>query len=250
METTKHQLTFCLASMLIVANTNQAHAQVVAERPGFSSGTAIVSSPQFEGGYTYSEYDDTNSHSIGDGILRLPIMDKLELRFANLSFLKVEGLTDEGLANPALEVKTKLLQSDDKNTNLALILGSTVALADSNLVADSAEPAAKFAWATVVLENYAIIGNVNFNLLDVGDTHRWSNTTSANLSRSISSNTTVFIETYATFPIEEAKHAPFYATSGLAFLVTQQLQIDLFGGYELNSSSGNWFVSSGLALAW
>jgi hypothetical protein len=260
----KHLRTAIFALLLVSTftefRTNQALGQVLPERPGFSSGTSIVTPEkiQLETGYTFGKAA-AEVQNIGDLLLRKAIAEYSELRIGGISYFIQDAESDDsrGMLNPALEWKWQWFRSLDQQTSSSLLLGSTLPIGDHEVASDKTEPRVKFAWAHLMPDfipgdlelPVTVYGNFNFAMIDYEDDYAFENGSSIATSFALNESLSFFVETYGIFSNEYENSAVGYFDGGFAWLFNKDVQFDLSLGQGFNESRDGWFVNSGFAIA-
>ncbi len=224
------------------------------DRPDFTEGTATVPAGhyQLEGGYTFTRQGTDESQSLGELLLRIGVNDRVEARLGIGSYdWDDPGIAGEprinGSEDPVLGMKIRLT-GDDAKTQLAILLNTTVPVGSDGFTSDDWQPEVKLAlgWdltdrislAPMLVYIYASDGGERFNQfaasLSAGFTltERWG----------------AYLEAYG-FSKESADgSSTTYLDTGLTYLVSKDVQLDVRVGAGLDSPHPNWYAGLGAAI--
>lgn len=224
------------------------------DRPDFTEGTSTVPAGhyQLEGGYTFTRQGTDESQSLGELLLRIGVNDRVEARLGIGSYdWDDPGIAGEprinGSEDPVLGMKIRLT-GDDAKTQLAILLNTTVPVGSDGFTSDDWQPEVKLAlgWdltdrislAPMLVYIYASDGGERFNQfaasLSAGFTltERWG----------------AYLEAYG-FSKESADgSSTTYLDTGLTYLVSKDVQLDVRVGAGLDSPHPNWYAGLGAAI--
>jgi Putative MetA-pathway of phenol degradation len=229
---------------------------IVADRPTFteSSSTVGLGVAQVESGSTYSRDDEpgtkTRQFSIGEPILRYGIFrDWLELRVgAGYQDIEVNDVDRSGIEDMLVGFKIGLTPQDDFRPEMALIAQSSVPTGASSVSQDEWLPELKLIYGWEINDRLATRGSTQVGraIQDTtgDDDTQWNQSWMA--SYRLHPRTKVFGEWFALVPTsdEETEH---YVSTGLTYLLTNDIQWDLRGGWGLNDEALDSFVGTGLS---
>jgi hypothetical protein len=237
---------------------------LVADRPDFSEGTETLQRGHFqlEGGFTSARVDDEDSQSLGEILLRVGLGDRLEARIGAGSYTRVDGPGGDfsGFEDPTLGVKIRL--SPDSGTlpplrpAVALLLNATIPAGDDELTADEWIPEAKLALAWEVTERFGLSANLNWalppGLSGGGDLDERFHQFSGSLSGGYSFTDRIggYLEYYGYTEEEEDGPGTHYLNTGISYLISNDLQVDLRYGRGLNDPDPDDYVGFGAAVRW
>ena len=224
------------------------------DRPDFTEGTATVPAGhyQLEGGYTFTRQGTDDSQSLGELLLRIGVNDRVEARLGIGSYdWDDPGIPGEprisGYEDPVLGMKIRLT-GDDAKTQVAILLNTTVPVGSDGFTSDDWQPEAKLAlgWdltdrislAPMLVYTYASDGGERFNQF------------AASLSAGFALNERwgAYLEAYG-FSKESADgSSTTYLDTGLSYLVSKDVQLDVRVGAGLDSPHPNWYAGLGGAI--
>lgn len=224
------------------------------DRPDFTEGTATVPAGhyQLEGGYTFTRQGTDESQSLGELLLRIGVNDRVEARLGIGSYdWDDPGIAGEprinGYEDPVLGMKIRLT-GDDAKTQLAILLSTTVPVGSDGFTSDDWQPEAKLAlgWdltdrislAPMLVYTYASDGGERFNQF------------AASLSAGFSLNDQwgAYLEAYGFSKESVDGSATTYLDTGLSYLISKDVQLDVRVGAGLDSPHPNWYAGLGAAI--
>ncbi len=141
-----------LAFLLPTLSSFAQEAPLSADRPGFGDGSAVMAPGrvQIEGGYGYSEDGPVVFHALGQALVRIGVLPRVELRLGLNSFLiwDVADRSRSGFEDTMIGAKVGLLDGDGVpmgRPSLTLIVLTSLPTGDDRLSADVLQPEAKLA---------------------------------------------------------------------------------------------------------
>lgn len=234
-----------------------AHAQdgfpISTDRPSFSDGTGIVPKGrwQIETGCTFTKAGSAEFRSIGELLLRLPLHERVELRFGNLGFGRANAAAGggQGLLDPWIGVKYRFQTgTTGKSPDLALVVQSTVPLGNNDFRIHRSQPSIRLAAYQQISATDGVGGEVGYsNLGPSGATFdQWA--FSGYWSRTFNARTVGFAEIYHITPLSPGGPSGTFADAGVAYLLDKATQIDFRLGSGFNQKRDGWFIGAGIAF--
>ncbi len=220
---------------------------IVTDRPDFTESAATVPFRylQIENGYTYSQDGATDSHTMGEWLIRWGITPDVELRFSPPSIQiegDINGFTDSGVG-----VKFSLLQDTASGipATSIILLGSILTGVSAFREADI-QLTSKLCMGWDISDQWSVASNINVGWNGSGDARctQWAGSTS--LGYSISDTMGTYFEYYGLYPTKKNGDSTHVFNTGLSYLINSNLQVDIRIGKELGNSS--WFLGAGSAV--
>jgi len=247
-----------LAAVPVVAQEGP-QEPLVTDRPDATESTETVVPGRFqlESGYTYQRFADLRLHQVGEILLRIGALDRLEVRVGLDSYLHEEtlGTTAEGLADSSLGVKLKLLDNGGTGSarpDLAVLVSTTLPTGASEVSADAAQPEVRLATAWELPGGVGLGANFLYGWAeDTGRQERFNELgSSVALGYGLTEVVGVFVEHFGTYPLEDGLEDENFVNGGLTFLLGPDAQLDARVGYGLNGRDDDVFVGFGSAFRW
>lgn len=247
----------------VQAQTNE-HA-VTADRPGFGDGAAVVvpGRVQVEAGYAFSRTDTTRRHSLGQVLLRVGVLPRVELRAALNSFVvfrqdltcppERDGCNGErptqveGFEDIMLGAKINLLpgRTVGKPT-LTVIGGVGVPTGEEAFTVDRVRPEIRLALDLMLPQAVQFSGNAGYTFT-LND-HRiddFFSYVSLNAALPGREDLGVFAGIYSLFPRNfEPQHS---MDAGFTYLPNAATQFDINVGLGLTHDAPDVVVGAGVA---
>lgn len=264
-----------LAAGLLLAATLPAGAQdfsgledpLISDRPDFTESTDTVPRGHFqlEGGFTSTRVDDEDSRSFGELLLRIGLSERLEARIGAGSHTRIDrpgGGDASGYEDPSLGVKIRLSPETEmlppSRPAVALLLGTSIPVGDEELTADEWVPEAKLALAWTLTERFGLATNLNwayppgFDAGGGGDGDERFHQFSGSLSGALAFTDRIggYLEYFGFTEEEEDGPSTHYLNTGVTYLLSNDLQLDLRYGRGLNDPDPDDFVGIGAAVRW
>lgn len=237
---------------------------LISDRPDFTESTDTVPRGHFqlEGGFTSTRVDDEDSRSFGELLLRIGLSERLEARIGAGSHTRIArpgGGDASGYEDPGLGVKIRLSPETEmlppSRPAVALLLGTSIPVGDEELTEDEWVPEAKLAFGWTLTERFGLSSNLNWAFppgFDAGDGDERFHQFSGSLSGSLSFTDRIggFLEYYGFTEEEEDGPSTHYVNTGVTYLLSNDLQLDLRYGRGLNDPDPDDFVGIGAAVRW
>jgi hypothetical protein len=235
-------------SILLSANDDV----IVPDRPGFSTGTQTVkqNSVNVELGYQYSYNNHSpqqSSHTLPQMVLRTGISENAEfdLLWDGINIDKEEGSeTLHSKADLSIGSKYKLLDSEDYH--LAAIGILSLPTGSSPSTSGSTDPLVGLLWDYSISDDNALFGTVQASSSTFDQNRVYDERFSIGTSYSHTDTLSSFIEFFTIMPSESSLNDIKTIDCGMAYLLTNDIQLDFSVGFGLNKYSSN-FIGFGIA---
>jgi len=230
----------------------------VTDRPDFTESPETVAPGwlQFEGGYTFTQRDEDNEHSVPELLLRVGLIERLELRLA-LNYLAVDAVEadQQGLEDLTLGMKIKLVQgSEDFDLtapDVAIIVEITLPTGGDDFREDQPQPQIKFAFAWALADRLSLGSNLNYAYLSEGGERFNQFSGSLTLGYKLTERWGTYVEYFGFVPASKDGPNESFFDGGFTYLVNDNLQLDARAGVgAFNGKSPDYFVGVGLAWRW
>ncbi len=255
-----HSLAMLLAVLLSTFGSfAQAPAsELVTDRPDQteSSETVTPGYVQFEFGWTHTEDDedgDLTSDAFPETLVRVGVVDNLELRFGFDGFLweDLEGSgTEEGAGDLSAGFKWKLWEESGGWPQTAVLADTTLPTGEAPFSSERFDPSIRLACTHTLTETLGLGYNVARIWSSEEDADGDRDTTasiaySIVLGIAVSDRLGTFVELFGETPIDEGKPGHSFDT-GVTYLLADNLQIDVLAGVALSEAADDWFAGAGL----
>jgi hypothetical protein len=230
-----------------------------ADRPGVSNPPSVVppGAIQLEGGFSFERETNTGDPNtstlrVPQGLLRVGLLSFLEARVSadGYVFERRRGDNDRSSGSDlTLGSRALLFDQQGIRPKTALDFNLSIPTGSPAVTSDGVDPSGAFLIEWSLSERFALDGNLGLasQSLGKGNPHRaFQVAPSISLGASIAERASVFIEYYATLSDRgvDDEHA---IDGGLAWLVGDNLQLDISAGAGLNHAAPDFFVSVGAA---
>ncbi len=246
---------YCLILGVIIALPQPASAQaLVTDRPDFTESAVSVAPQhvQFEGGYTFGRTGDVETQTIGEFLIRLGLIERVEARIGVNSYAVTEmgELDSDGFQDASLGFKVRICELTS-NTPLrpavALLVASTVPTGATAFTSDEMSPEAKLCLGWNLTESVGLGANLNAASVPSGDDRFAQFSASLSLATSLSDKFGAYAEWYGF--VQEDQYGPNtnFLNSGVTVLLNNDTQLDGRVGFGMNAASPEYFVGVGVS---
>ncbi len=226
---------------------------ITTDRPSFGDATVTVPSGHFlfESGYRYGHDEGDSVHNGPVLLLRSGLARNLELRLGWDGYVHSSN-NRQGFGNTRVGLKVQALREQGLTPNLVVIPEFVLPTGDKEVVADEVEPMVRMAWGHSLTPSTAISGN--FNVAARADTnsgrHRLVYAASLWMGFALSTRVSGYVEYFGIFRESGLGRDTHSVDSGVAYLVSNRLQLDAFVGAGLNDAAQDVFAGAGISHLW
>ncbi|ORJ61261.1 hypothetical protein B5V00_06385 [Geothermobacter hydrogeniphilus] len=234
----------------------------VTDRPDFTEAATTVGRgvAQIEFGYTYTYNSDngerTRSQSFGQPLLRYGLLaDWLEFRIALFPTVTRittagESTTSRGTEDLYIGCKIALTEQQGMLPEMALIPQTNIPTGSGSLSSNELEPGLNWAYAWDVNDLISAAGSTQGNrrIDDSGEAYlefaqSWT------VAYHLADKLGAYTEWFAFFPSgADTARVQHYGNGGLTWLVSDNMQFDVFAGIGLNDAADDYFFGSGFSI--
>ena len=233
-----------------------ATSPLVTERPSFAESALAVAlgAVQLEVGYTLTRNDVVDAHTLGEALIRIGILPRVELRLGLNSFAWTDDPLGDasGLEDVSLGVKVELTEGGGEEFNLlrpriALSLSTSLPTGTGGFGEKGLQPGATLAMSWELSERLGL--GVNGNVAAASqDGNRFGQFSGAvALGVSLADRVGAYGEYFLFAPPGPGNDATGFLNGGLTFLATDDFQFDVRAGVGVHGVRGNFFVGAGFA---
>ena len=238
---------------------SQLQSPMVSDRPGVYCGAQTVGKGVFhiETGFSYERTGEDSLSVEGiffPMVFRFGLIQDVELRLKTAGPGRVRAeignlsQTESGFSSPVVEAKWKFL--DLEKTRLALLFSADLEAGTEAFRPHETQPAVNFASDFSLSESYSL--NTNLGVISATDENtekRFAQTFyTVALWRSISPAASVFVESFGTYSHRKEKEWQNLINWGLAYLVNDDLQLDVSLARGLTVETSDWTFATGISL--
>ena len=236
---------------------------LVTDRPDVTESSEVVPPGlvQVEMGYSFLRFKDAHEKldlwAFPGTLVRVGLHERVELRLEWAGYLD-ESLDlgsstseDSGWGNTALGVKIKLREEKDAAPQLALLVDAVVPSGSKSFRAERVDPAIRLAGSHTLSDRLGLGYNLGLGALTIEEASGDLDTLglgrySLALGIGLSERWGTFIEVFGFMPT--AGGPAHSLDSGLTYLISRTVQLDLSGGLGLNDRAEDWFVGAGISI--
>lgn len=234
----------------------EAAAPLVGDRPDFTESASAVTRLQVESGYTFTGNGSVDAHEVGEVLLRIPVVEGLELRAGLSSYAWEEASPPaapsdperSGFTDAALGVKLELAEppAGEGGPAFALLAGTSLPTGD---VSDAgAQPGVKLAAAVDLSDRLSLGSNVGVEAREEDDIRFGELSGSLALGVGLAEAVGAYVEGYGFVPTGDGPDASAVLNGGLTWLVSPDLQLDARIGTGMSGPQPD--VIAGAGVVW
>jgi hypothetical protein len=226
-------------------------ARIEADRPDQTNGPGVVAPGAFqlEVGWTRDQAQGVTAHSIGEGLLRVGLTRRFEVRAGIPTWLVANDGTStrSGLGDAILGGKLLLAEASGPLPRLGALASVEVPSGNADFRADCTGVQATLA-AERDLGSLDVTGNLGVSNLDPGGSSDWTGAASISVGFDLTRRTGGYAEWYALAP--RSIGPLHYVNAGLACYLSSRLVVDARIGSGLGGADGDTFFGAGGAWRW
>jgi hypothetical protein len=229
---------------------------LVTDRPDFTESASAVTPGQLqlEAGYTFTQSGDVNEHSLGEALLRIGIMKRVEGRIgASIAWVEQPGNDDSGLEDPSLGIKIILTEGAGQpgwRPAVAILAATTLPAGSDEVTEDTWQPGVTGAFAWDVSERLGLGANVGYTYASEAGERFDQGSASVALGVGLTERTGAYVEAFTIFPAGEGAGDDATLNGGITYLVSNSFQLDARIGAGLTDDAPDVFVGFGVARRW
>ncbi len=222
---------------------------LITDRPDFTESGVVVppGSIQLEAGFTFEEGPDSGSFFTGpEALIRWGISETLELRLGAPNFERIaNGESQSGLGDASLGAKWQL--GPVGAWDLAGILTTSVPTGADEFTSNAWDPQLILAAGRDLNERWSLGAQVSVESASAGDERETIGGATLVLGTALgeTGRTGTFLEIAAILP--ESGTSPLVLHHGYTYLLEENLQLDLHGGFGLSETAPDMFVGAGVS---
>jgi len=230
------------------------------DRPDFTNGPEMVAPGhlQVETGYTFTRGGPTKDNTLGEVLLRYAFDDRWEARLGLNSYEWLDsGVPGEkritGFQDPFVEAKVRLNDPEAEHRPpgvpaMGLLLQTTLPLGNRQLTADAWQPRAALALGWELTKDWSLESNLGCAYLTDSGERFTQCFASASAGLQLDDEVGAFFEGFAFNRESAGGSATEYLDTGVSYLVSKDLQLDVRVGLGLNAPRPNWFTGLGASF--
>jgi hypothetical protein len=237
---------------------------LVTDRPDFTESALTVAPGRFqlEGGYTFSRLEGERSHTVGELLARIGVVDRLEFRLGLNSFVfrsepdAVDSLPSErnrslrGLDDVTLGLKVEVLRHPPSKPGLpqlGILVGTTIPTGRSEIGSSGLQPGAILAAGWDLTDWLSAGMNVGYAYPEDENGRFDELSGSVALGFGLTKRLGAFAEWFGIYPLPSDREAANNADAGFTYLLSPGFQLDARVGVGLGGPRPNFFIGAGAA---
>lgn len=236
-------------------------ASIVTDRPDFTESPLVVPmrfKAQIEGGYTFTRSGEDREHAIGEILVRVPVAERVELRFGLPSYLLLRSDANgdaSGFDDAFLGAKFALSGGSGetgffKRPATALLIGTSLPTGASAFREDDLQPEAILALAIDLTDNLKLGSNLGYARASDGGERFNQFFGSVSLGVELTERAAAYFEFYGFTRVDAATtDGERFFNGGLTYLINDDFQLDARAGVGLNNDAAgpDYFFGFGFA---
>ena len=225
--------------------------ELVTDRPDQTESTTVVPRGllQVETGYLFTREGDVDSHAAPGTLFRIGLGGRTELRLGHAGVMGTEGR--RGAGDSELGAKLNLIpRADGWQPELAVLGGLSLPTGDSRFSSGGADPSFLVAFAHELAPRLSLGYNAGAaweSSPDVPGRDAFM-VYSLALGIGVTDRLGAFLEVFGDRQVTDPVASSVSADTGLTFLLTEVLQLDVSVGRGLRGPADDLFVGTGLSF--
>jgi hypothetical protein len=213
---------------------------------------------QVETGYTFARSGPGKASSLGELLLRYAFDDRWEARLGVNSYEWLDsGVPGDkriaGFQDPFVEAKVRLNDPEAEHRApgvpaMGLLLQTTLPVGNRRLTADAWQPRAALALEWELTKDLSLASNLGCAYLEDSGERFTQCFASLSAGLALDDEVGAFFEGFAFNRESAGGSATEYLDTGLSYLVSKDLQLDVRVGAGLNAPRPNWFTGLGASF--
>lgn len=224
---------------------------IVADRPGFSTSPQTVPAGhlQIEGGYQFIADRGVDSQGMPLLLIRAGLAKNLELRFSwnGLSWTENNGHFKPEASDMSVELKAHLMEQRRFLPAVGLLGSLSIPTGNGTSTSNSVDPSGGLLWNYNFAAGPGLFGTVLLSSVTGDDGRFFEGANAVGVSLPINDRFGSFVE-YFGFYRNGGGGAAHNLNGGITYLVNDNLQLDVNGGFGINGRAEDYFLGAGLAF--
>lgn len=223
-----------------------------ADRPGFSTSPQSVPRGrlQIEAGYQFTKDGRVDSHTLPFLLIRAGLTKKVELRvnWDGLSWMENNGGFQPDANDIDVGVKTNLVEQAGLVPNVGLLGSLSLPTGNGEATSNRVDPTGGLLWSYNLTADAELFGTVLMSSV-TGEHGRFFEAANAvGVSLPIADRLGTFIEYFGFYRDGGGGGAEHHLNGGFTYLLHDNLQLDINGGFGINARADDYFLGTGLAF--
>lgn len=224
--------------------------EISTDRPDYTESTDTVGRGmvQLEGGALWTEQGPTHTLTVPDGLLRIGLARRLELRLSSDGFVResVRGNGtwehNSGGSDLAIGAKLALLGERRLLPALSVIAALSMPVGSERFSSGGYDPFFKLCWSKSLPKGFDAGGNVVVQLDTAGPGTLVERAVSLSVGHRVFGGLRGFWEVYRTWP------GAVIADTGLSKVLGKNVEVDVLVGHTVAARTPGWFAGAGFAI--
>ena len=233
-----------------------AEAQIITDRPDFADATTPVPVGviQVESGYLFGKARGADNHTFGQVLLKTGVSQRVEVRLGLNSYEKAEwnGGDETGFSDGYLGVKIRLLEGTSEtgagSFNLTTIIFTGLPFGSEEFRSTHLTPGAMLTADMALSECWTWAPFIQYDLAEDAVTQYDNLSAGFSLIRSLGETTAWYVEYYGVISEAHFREDKNYIGTGFTQLLSDEVQLDIYGGSALNGETPDYFIGGGISF--
>jgi hypothetical protein len=222
-----------------------------ADRPGFSTSPQTVPAGrlQIEGGYQFTADRGVDSHTLPLVLIRAGLTKKIELRIGwdGLSWTENNGRFKPEASDMSVALKAHVVEHSRLLPAIGLLGSLSLPTGSGSSTSNRVDPTGGLLWNYDFAAGPSLFGTVLMSSVTGDDGRFFEAANAIGISLPINDRFDSFVE-YFGFYRKDGGGATHNFNGGFTFLLTDNLQLDINGGFGLNGRADDYFLGAGFAF--
>lgn len=223
--------------------------ELVTDRPDATESSSVVQPGyiQAELGWVYSESGDIRTHELPQTLMRIGVVDRVELRLGWNGYIDANSSDGaDGAGDGELGTKIYLAEENGILPESALLAGISLPWGDEQLSSDEVDPGFRFAFSHTLSDALSLGYNLGAEWATEDDSTLGTFVYTIALGVGLSDSWGAYVELFGDVGLSAPSTAHSF-DGGLTYLVRDNLQLDALVGVGLSDHADDWFVGAGVS---
>lgn len=219
-------------------------------RPSFSSPATTLEPGhwQIEGGYQFTSNDDdgveSDNHTMPQVLLRLGVNDRVEVNLFWSGYTDIDSNVGDADGSNDVSIGVSYqITPDDAQLAIGTFATLSLPVGSDEFSSDEPDPSLGVAWSYATDSGPGFFGTFVASSVTSNDERETGFGASLGAAFSLTDNFGTFIEYFGIF--SDTNKTTHNLMGGLTYLVSNDVQLDVYGGGGLNNVADDFFIGTG-----
>lgn len=240
----------CLGVVLAGCGLHAAFSEeIVTDRPDATESSSVVQPGyvQVELGWLHSKNGGAEIDQVPQTLIRIGLDERMEARLGWVGYVNGHASASaEGIGDGELGAKLYLAEENGLMPETALLGSITLPWGDSDVSNDDIDPDIRLCFSHTLSETFSLGYNLGAEWDTDHDLEPRSFVYTVALGAALTDSLGAYVESFGDIGIG-ASDDTHSLDGGFTYLLQENLQLDILGGFGLSDDADDWFVGTGIS---